>query len=97
MWTAIEGDEFNLVYQPQVDMTDGRLIGVEALIRWTSPTLGRIFPDQFIGVAESNGFIQNIGRWVLQKATQDAIRLPPDISVAGERLGAANAGLRSRR
>ncbi len=82
MWTAIEGDEFSLVYQPQVDMRDGSLIGVEALLRWTSPTLGRIFPDEFIAVAESNGFIRQIGRWVLHRAALDARRLPPDVTVA---------------
>ncbi|MBW4709717.1 EAL domain-containing protein [Roseobacter sp. YSTF-M11] len=82
MWTAIEQEEFNLVYQPQVSMIDGRLIGVEALLRWTSPTIGKVFPDQFIEIAESNGFIQEIGRWVLKKATRDALHLPSDVEMA---------------
>ncbi|SDY11511.1 EAL domain-containing protein [Citreimonas salinaria] len=82
MWTAIDEEELSLVYQPQVDMRDGRLIGVEALLRWTSPTLGRIFPDEFIAVAESNGFIRQIGRWVLHRAALDARLLPADVTVA---------------
>ncbi|MFK7874360.1 MAG: EAL domain-containing protein, partial [Paracoccaceae bacterium] len=82
MWTAIEQNEFNLVYQPQVSMIDGRLIGVEALLRWTSSSIGQVFPDQFIDIAESNGFINDIGRWVLKKATEDAMYLPSDVEVA---------------
>ena len=82
MWTALDAEEFNVVYQPQVDMTDGRLIGVEALVRWTSPTLGQVFPDEFIEIAESNGFIRDIGRWVLRRAAEDAKGLPAEVSVA---------------
>ncbi len=82
MWTAIERDEFDLVYQPQVRMTDNRLLGVEGLLRWASPELGQVFPDQFIEIAESNGFIQDIGRWVLGRATGDATLLPSDVTVS---------------
>ncbi len=82
MWTAIEDEEFNLVYQPQFDMRDGRLIGVEALLRWTNPELGQVFPDEFIEIAESNGSIAEIGRWVLGRAARDAMQMPPDVSVA---------------
>ncbi len=65
---AIREEEFFLVYQPQIDLESGRLIGVEALLRWQDPHKGLIGPDAFIPVAEDTGLIRSIGEWVLLEA-----------------------------
>jgi diguanylate cyclase (GGDEF)-like protein len=65
---AIEKEEFEVYYQPQVELRTGRLIGCEALLRWRHPERGLLAPAHFMGVAEENGFIIPIGEWVLRKA-----------------------------
>jgi len=72
---AVENKEFELYYQPQVRVTDGVIMGFEALIRWNSPEHGVIMPARFIPLAEQNGLIKAIGSWVLQEACQFARRL----------------------
>ena len=69
---AIDHDEFELYYQPQVDVRDGRFVGVEALLRWNHPARGLIAPGEFIELAEQAGFIGEIGYWVLRTACGQA-------------------------
>ncbi|HEY4293595.1 putative bifunctional diguanylate cyclase/phosphodiesterase [Luteibacter sp.] len=78
---ALTRNEFQLVYQPSVEMKSGRIVAVEALIRWRHPERGQIAPDEFIPIAESLGLIRQIDQWVLENASRqlmawDEARLP---------------------
>ncbi|WP_243385924.1 EAL domain-containing protein [Bacillus kexueae] len=65
---AIDYDELFLVYQPQIELSTGKIIGVEALVRWKHPNLGIISPNEFIPIAEETGQIGFIGEWILKTA-----------------------------
>src|SRR6266545_2422986 len=65
---AVERGELRVHYQPIVDLGDGHVLGVEALVRWAHPRRGLLGPDQFIAAAEQSGLITSIGRWVLEQA-----------------------------
>ncbi|MEP1553213.1 MAG: bifunctional diguanylate cyclase/phosphodiesterase [Paraglaciecola sp.] len=67
--TAIQNDEFEVYYQPLVAV-DGKVLGAEALIRWSNQSLGRVGPDEFIPIAEESGLILDIGSWVLEQVCQ---------------------------
>lgn len=80
---AVEEGQFNLIYQPQVDLKTDEVVGAEALIRWEHPELGTIGPDNFITLAEETGIIEEIGIWVLREACRqlclwgdDGLHLP---------------------
>lgn len=64
----LDQGELSLAYQPQIDLASGQVVGLEALARWTSPTLGPVGPDRFIPVAEDGGMITPLGGWVLRTA-----------------------------
>ena len=70
---TIDNDELELHYQPQIDLTTGRMTGVEALVRWNHPTRGTIPPLEFIDIAERIGFINPLGQWVLETACRQAM------------------------
>jgi diguanylate cyclase (GGDEF)-like protein len=70
--TAIDSEDFGVVYQPVVSLTDGRITGAEALVRWRHPERGVLRPDQFISVAEETGLIRPLGQWVLETACREA-------------------------
>ena len=82
LWSALENDEMFLVYQPQIRLSDRSFVGAEALVRWTHPELGAISPVEFIDIAESSGFIDTLGRWVLERACRDAMTWPASLTVA---------------
>ncbi len=67
---GLEREEFCVFYQPIVSLKDGKIIGMEALLRWEHPTRGLLAPDQFLTVAEETGLLQEIGWWVLQEACE---------------------------
>jgi diguanylate cyclase len=72
---ALSREEFELYYQPQVDLDTGRVVGAEALIRWHHPEKGIQAPANFIPIAEETGLIEGLGRWVLQQVCRDLQRL----------------------
>ena len=91
---ALEREEFYLVYQPHFSVRDGRLEGFEALVRWNHPTLGLVPPDRFIPLSEETGFIIPLGRWVLERACEQAAlwesvapsRLTMSVNISGRQL-----------
>ncbi|MET9661540.1 EAL domain-containing protein [Streptomyces sp. NPDC006510] len=71
---AVERGEFTIEYQPLVGMADGIVRGVEALVRWNHPQFGMLSPNRFVAIAEEDGSIVQLGRWVLQSACRQARR-----------------------
>lgn len=102
---ALEREEFLLYYQPQIELSTGCVVGVEALIRWFHPELGLVPPGRFIHVAEESGQIVAIGEWVLNEACRQAMAwqeagLPPmsiAVNLSAVQFGRANVELVVRR
>src|SRR6202035_5572077 len=81
---AIPRNELELYYQPQVDLASGKIIGLEALLRWNHPKRGQISPSLFIPIAERTGTIIPLGRWAFEEACRqlnswDAEGIAPDV------------------
>jgi diguanylate cyclase (GGDEF)-like protein/PAS domain S-box-containing protein len=79
---AIQQNEFELHYQPIIDVKTRKISSVEALVRWQHPTKGLIFPSLFVPLAEETGLITQIGDWVLRAACAEAATWPPHVRVA---------------
>jgi len=79
---ALDNGEFELAYQPLVDLQFNRVCGFEALLRWRHPVRGMVSPETFIPVAEETGLIVPIGDWVLETACREAATWQPHLSVA---------------
>jgi diguanylate cyclase len=75
---ALERDEFELYYQPLINLMDASICGVEALIRWNHPKLGQVMPAQFIPFAEESGMIVALGTWALRQACTEMRLLRPE-------------------
>jgi diguanylate cyclase (GGDEF)-like protein len=86
LWKALEREEFSLCYQPQIDVTTGRINSMEALLRWNNERLGLVSPLKFISIAEETNLINPIGDWVLFNACKFLKKVHdqghPDISVS---------------
>ena len=80
---AVERDEFVVRYQPKIDLSDGRIVGAEALLRWRLPGHGDIPPAQFIPMAEENNLISEIGEWVLERVCLDLNLLRRSVAQPG--------------
>ena len=79
---ALRADQFELFYQPLIDLRTRQVAGFEALLRWRHPTRGLVSPDQFIPLAEETGMIVPIGEWVLRQACAAAANWPGGLKVA---------------
>ncbi len=71
---ALDKEEFELHYQPKVNLTSGKMTSAEALIRWNDPDTGLVPPGRFIPVLEETGLIHEVGRWALRTAIRDHLR-----------------------
>lgn len=82
---GIKQNEFELYYQPQIELSSGNIIGVEALIRWNSKELGFLHPIDFISIAETSGHIIELGEWIIQEACRQGALWQKD----GEKINIA--------
>lgn len=80
--TGLKDDQFELYYQPLVDLSESKIFGAEALLRWNHPQNGFISPLAFVPLAEETGLICDIGAWVLKKACLEAMHWPQDLKVS---------------
>jgi diguanylate cyclase (GGDEF)-like protein/PAS domain S-box-containing protein len=79
--TALEDQEFEILYQPQISFANGRLVGMESLLRWNSAEFGLVGPNTFIPLAEETGLIVPIGEWVLLQSCRDVATLQRRLGV----------------
>ena len=79
--TALEDEEFEILYQPQISFTDGRMLGMESLLRWNSSEFGLVGPNTFIPLAEETGLIVPIGEWALLQSCKEVAALQRRLGV----------------
>jgi diguanylate cyclase (GGDEF)-like protein len=79
---ALEKDHFELLYQPQIELSSGRTLGYEAMLRWRLPGKGLVPAAVFVSIAEETGLVVPIGEWVIRQAARDCALIPGDRSVA---------------
>ena len=79
---GLSRNEFELYYQPEIDVATGRTCGMEALVRWHHPDQGLVMPDRFITLTEDTGLITSLGEWILQTACAEAVNWPPHVKLA---------------
>jgi EAL domain-containing protein (putative c-di-GMP-specific phosphodiesterase class I) len=79
---ALELGQFEVYYQPRVQLNTRHISGTEALLRWTHPDFGLIAPFEFIPIAEERGYIDAIGKWVLEEACREGNRLSQKYGIA---------------
>ncbi|WP_291854501.1 EAL domain-containing protein [Bradyrhizobium sp.] len=79
---ALANEEFELLYQPLVNLKSGRISTCEALLRWDHPVRGMVSPSEIIPIAEDMGLIVDLGRWILRKACMECMKWPEGVSVA---------------
>ncbi len=82
LWQALDRNEFEVWYQPQIALRTGQISGFEALVRWRHPQRGLVSPSDFIPVAEAIGLIEPLGRWVLETACLEAASWPTSVRLA---------------
>ena len=82
MLEGLAGGQFELHYQPIVEIASRKVVALEALLRWNHPTKGRVSPAEFIPIAERSDLISDLGEWVLRRAATDIVRLPSEVSVS---------------
>jgi diguanylate cyclase (GGDEF)-like protein/PAS domain S-box-containing protein len=91
---ALRNDEFQVFYQPIIELTTQHVVGVEALVRWRTPDRGLVPPDVFIPVAESSGLIVPLGRWVLEEATRQTAQWRAELAGCEDFFVAVNLSAR---
>lgn len=80
--SGLDRSEYLLHHQPLVDISNGAIVGVEALVRWDHPTRGLVPPDDFIPLTEESGLIVPLGTWIMNQACREAMRLPSHLTMA---------------
>ena len=95
--TALQKKEFEIYYQPRVELVNGHIVGAEALLRWMNPELGFVSPVEFIPILESIGLINEVGQWVLESGclqlkewTDKGFNLRLSINVSGQQFASGN-------
>ncbi|WP_239158618.1 putative bifunctional diguanylate cyclase/phosphodiesterase [Winogradskya humida] len=94
MRAALDTGQFRVVYQPIVSLPDGRIVSVEALVRWEHPTRGFVSPVEFIPVAEQNGLIVELGAWILRTACAQAVMWRNELGEAAPERMSVNVSAR---
>ena len=95
--TALANDELFLHFQPKLRLSDRKVVGLEALLRWQHPELGIVRPDMFIAIAEDTGMIVEIGAWVIDKACAELARLRESFRGTSELCMSVNVSARQLR